>query len=111
MICISLSTVVYCVGLRPAITSWTSRTVLGPRLQSTVRISNSASVGLGGPSAIYEDITTMIFVCQAERLSRQPLAQVQVRLVALEGVHPGRRVRRHRETADRGDSAAVGGHE
>src|SRR6476660_8307587 len=64
MICSSLSTVVYCVGLRATITSWTSRTVLGPLLHSTVRISSSASVGLAGCSAIYEDITTTVFVCQ-----------------------------------------------
>src|SRR3989442_1621265 len=64
MICIVLSTVVYCVGLRAVIASWTSRTVLGPRLQSTVRISSSASVGLPGSFGIYEDITTNYFVCQ-----------------------------------------------
>src|SRR5690348_13808689 len=65
MICIVFSTVVYCVGLRPAITSWTTRTVDGPRLHSTVRISSSASVGRDGSFAIYENITTTIFVCQA----------------------------------------------
>src|SRR5437879_289287 len=64
MICIVFNTVVYCVGLRPEITSWTSRTVDGPRLHSTVRISSSASVGRGGRSAIYEDFTTSVFVCQ-----------------------------------------------
>ena len=47
-----------------SITSCTSRTVLGPRLQSTVRISNSASVGLGGSSDIYDDYTTMLIVRQ-----------------------------------------------
>ena len=39
-------------------------TVAGPRLHKTVRISSSASVGRGCGSAIYEDITTMVFVCQ-----------------------------------------------
>ena len=47
MICSILSTVVYCVGLRAQMASCTSRTVVGPRLHSTVRISSSASVGLG----------------------------------------------------------------
>src|ERR1035441_11027755 len=48
-----LSTVVYCVCLRAQIASCTSRTVVGPRLHNTVRISSSASVGLGSFSAIY----------------------------------------------------------
>src|SRR6476646_1990004 len=64
MICSILSTVVYCAGLRAQMASCTSRTVVGPRLHSTVRISSSASVGLGGFSAIYEDLTTKEFVCQ-----------------------------------------------
>src|SRR6185312_10348760 len=63
IICMVLSTVVYCVGRRAAITSCTSRTVVAPRLHSTVRISSSASVGFGS-SAIYEDLTTETFVCQ-----------------------------------------------
>src|SRR5581483_8124575 len=41
-------------------------TVLGPKLQSTVRISSSASVGLGGSPAIYEDITTKSLVGQGQ---------------------------------------------
>src|SRR5271155_1712275 len=61
MICSVFSTVVYCAGLRFAMTSWISRTVAGPRLQRTVRISSSPSVGLG---SIYEDLTTNGFVCQ-----------------------------------------------
>src|SRR5215813_13403899 len=67
MICISFKTVVCCVGLRLSSSSWTSRTVLAPLLQSTVRMSSSASVGLGGSGVfgIYEDITTNNFVCQA----------------------------------------------
>src|SRR5580698_2410708 len=65
MICSVLSTVVYCAGLRFAMTSWISRTVDGPRLQRTVRISSSLSVGLG---SIYEDITTKTFVCQLQSL-------------------------------------------
>src|ERR1017187_3158224 len=64
MICSILSTVVYCAGLRAQMASCTSRTVVGPRLHSTVRISSSASVGLGNFSAIYEDVTTKTFVCQ-----------------------------------------------
>src|ERR1017187_6772381 len=64
-----LSTVVYCVGLRAQIASCTSRTVVGPRLHNTVRISSSASVGLGSFSAIYEELTTKTFVCQG-RLRR-----------------------------------------
>src|SRR5579863_1909132 len=59
------STVVYCAGLRRMMVSCTSRTVLGPRLQSTVRISSSASVGRGGSlglGGIYENYTTMVFV-------------------------------------------------
>src|SRR5579871_519271 len=47
MICRNFSTVLYCMGLRRAIVSWTARTVLGPRLHRTVRISSSASVGRG----------------------------------------------------------------
>src|SRR5258707_8376980 len=73
MTCIWLSTVVYCVGLRRAMVSWTSRTVLGPRLHSTVRISSSASVGLRG---IYEDHTTMYIVRQdGKREDRPPPAE------------------------------------
>src|SRR5450759_1139562 len=64
MICSILSTVVYCVGLRAQIATCTSRTVVGPRLKSTVSISSSASVGLGSISAIYEEVTTKMFVCQ-----------------------------------------------
>src|ERR1051325_1628520 len=64
MICRSLRIVVYCAGRRPAMVSWISRTVPGPRLHSTVRISSSASVGRGGSAAIYEDLTTITFVCQ-----------------------------------------------
>src|SRR3954471_20453550 len=67
MICMVLRTVVYCVGFCEAMISWTSRTVLGPRLHSTVRISNSASVGRGSVGSIYEDLTTKVFVCQCER--------------------------------------------
>src|ERR1035441_8407776 len=66
MICSILSTVVYWVGLRAQMQACTSRTVVGPRLHSTVRISSSASVGLGSFSAIYEEVTTKWFVCQAE---------------------------------------------
>src|ERR1035441_11001710 len=69
MICNIFSTVVYCVGLREQTHSCTWRTVAGPRLQSTVRISNSASVGRGSISAIYEELTTKMFVCQAEILA------------------------------------------
>src|ERR1035438_9136354 len=69
MICSILSTVVYWVGLRAQMQACTSRTVVGPRLHSTVRISNSASVGLGSFSAIYEEVTTKTFVCQG-RLRR-----------------------------------------
>ena len=68
MICSILSTVVYWVGLRMEMVSWTSRTVVGPRLQRTVRISSSASVGLGSFSAIYEEVTTKMFVCQERKL-------------------------------------------
>src|SRR5579862_3398416 len=64
MICSILRIVVYCAGRRAAIVSWTSRTVVGPRLQRTVKISSSASVGLGGCSVIYEELTTILFVCQ-----------------------------------------------
>src|SRR3954463_2482230 len=64
MICSIFRTVVYCVGLRAAMVSWMSRTVLGPRLHKTVRISSSASVGRGGFSCLYEDFTTTLFVCQ-----------------------------------------------
>src|ERR1035441_1035954 len=66
MICNIFSTVVYCVGLRAQTHSCTWRTVADPRLQSTVRISNSASVGRGSISAIYEKLTTKTFVCQAQ---------------------------------------------
>src|ERR1017187_2358901 len=69
MICKSFRTVVYWVGLRYPMVSWTSRTVLGPRLQRTVRSSSSASVGRGGSgvcSGIYEEVTTNLFVCQVE---------------------------------------------
>src|ERR1039457_6667185 len=55
MICNSLRTVVYCVGLRRATASCTSRTVEGPRSQRTVRISSSPSVGRGG-SGIFAGI-------------------------------------------------------
>src|SRR5437899_7398898 len=68
MTCICLRTVVYCVGLRRVMVSWTSRTVLGPRLHSTVRISSSASVGLGGLSGIHDDHTTIFIVRQGEKL-------------------------------------------
>src|ERR1039458_4096577 len=64
MICSVLSTVVYCVGLRAQIASCTSRTVVGPRLHHTVRISSSASAGLASFPAIYEELTTKTFVCQ-----------------------------------------------
>src|SRR5579883_397886 len=63
MICINFRMVVYCAGRRAAMVSCTSRTVLGPRLQRTVRMSSSASVGRGG-SCIYENLTTKAFVCQ-----------------------------------------------
>src|SRR5581483_9354997 len=65
MIWRSFKTVVYCVGLRWAMASWTSRTVLAPRSHSTVKISSSASVGRGGSGwlvGIYEDFTTKPFV-------------------------------------------------
>src|ERR1039457_6950124 len=54
-------TLVYCVGLRRTMASWTTRTVEAPRLHRTVRISSSASVGRGGSDGladIYEDYTT-----------------------------------------------------
>ena len=74
IICMILSTVVYWVVdgdvFRRRKASWTARTVDGPRLHSTVRISSSASVGrpgsLGLSDMVYEDDTTMVFVCQAE---------------------------------------------
>src|ERR1017187_1363689 len=75
IICSIFSTVVYCVGLRAQTHSCTCRTVAGPRLQSTVRISNSASVGRGSISAIYEELTTKTFVCQEE------LSGIRLRLV------------------------------
>src|ERR1019366_4234651 len=68
MICSILSTVVYWVGLRAQMQACTSRTAVGPRLHNTVRISSSASVGLGSFSAIYEEVTTKTFVCQAKIL-------------------------------------------
>src|ERR1039457_4410619 len=58
MIWRTLRTVVYCVGFPRALGSCT---VDGPRLQRTVRISSSASVGRGGWEGlgdIYEDCTT-----------------------------------------------------
>src|SRR5271157_3912387 len=48
MIWRTFRTVVYCVGLRRTMASWTARTVEAPRLQRMVRISSSASVGRGG---------------------------------------------------------------
>src|SRR5882724_5388104 len=60
----NFSTVLYCAVRRRLITSWTSRTVAGPMLHKTVKISSSASVGLGGVAAIYEKLTSKIFVCQ-----------------------------------------------
>ena len=82
MIWSSFNTVVYWVGLRCEITSWTSRTVLAPRLHRTVRISSSASVGRGGScrggslslADIYEDVTTINFVCQP-RMRQPPTCQ------------------------------------
>src|SRR5690242_13966175 len=65
MICICLRTVVYCAGLRSVMISCTVRTVQAPRLHRMVRISSSASVGLGGSSGIYEDFNTNVVVCQA----------------------------------------------
>src|SRR5580658_10653891 len=62
MICRNFSTVLYCAGLRRLTLSWTWRTVLGPRLQRTVRISSSASVGRGGCCDIrkhYYEVFTM----------------------------------------------------
>jgi hypothetical protein len=44
-----------------------SRTVPEPMLQRAVRISSSASVGLGGEAGIYEEITSKDFVCQEEK--------------------------------------------
>src|SRR5215470_5842354 len=62
----NLRIVLYCAVRRRLITSYTWRTVAGPILQSTARISSSASVGRGSVSAImYEDITSKYFVCQA----------------------------------------------
>src|SRR5271157_3060711 len=61
MIWRTFRTVVYCVGLRRTMASWTARTVEAPRLQRMVRISSSASVGRGGSGGledIYEDCTT-----------------------------------------------------
>ena len=52
MICRSFSAVVYAVGRPRESTSWTCRTVLGPRSQSTRRIASSASVGRGWASSI-----------------------------------------------------------
>ena len=64
MICINFNTVLYWAGRRCAMTLWTSRTVAGPMLHRAVRISSSASVGLGGSGGIYEDLTSKDFVCQ-----------------------------------------------
>src|SRR5450759_5478361 len=87
MICSILSTVVYCVGLRTQIASCTSRTVVGPRLHSTVRISSSASVGLGSFSAIYEEVTTKTLVCQ-----EQIQAGIFLRVLRSLRAPPGQRV-------------------
>src|SRR5579864_5872472 len=64
MICMNFRMVLYCAVRRRLMTLWISRTVAGPVDHSTVRISSSASVGLGGSAAIYEDFTSKIFVCQ-----------------------------------------------
>src|SRR5579863_4511089 len=64
MICMVLSTVVYCATLWAQISSCTSRTVLGPCVQRTLRISSSASVGFGG-DINYEEITTNCFVASS----------------------------------------------
>src|SRR5262245_46456223 len=66
MIWRNFRTVLYCVTLRWASTSKTSRTVAGPVSQRTAKISSSESVGLGGlDGGIYENITSNVFVCQA----------------------------------------------
>src|SRR5579864_1458760 len=64
MICMNFRMVLYCAVRRRLMTLWISRTVAGPVDHSTVRISSSASVGLGGSAAIYEDFTSKGFVCQ-----------------------------------------------
>src|SRR5215813_2759440 len=62
----NLRIVLYCAVRRRLITSYTWRTVAGPMLQSTARISSSASVGRGSVSVIkYEDITSKTLLCQA----------------------------------------------
>src|SRR5215469_7511316 len=62
----NLRIVLYCAVRRRLIASYTWRTVAGPILQSTARISSSASVGRGSlPGIKYEDITSKCFVCQA----------------------------------------------
>src|ERR1017187_8063589 len=56
--------------------SWTARTVEAPRLQSTVRISSSASVGRGGSdglAGIYEDCTTKSVVESRKSCGRREL--------------------------------------
>src|SRR5579863_5138367 len=111
MICSILSTVVYCVGLRAATTSCTSRTVDGPRLHRTVRISSSASVGRGSES-IYEEHTTMIFVCQAGNagpLETEAPAQFKVVLARIDVVRPPERIAGVEQIARVGDVHGVGG--
>src|ERR1700751_4476742 len=64
MICRNFKIVLYCAVRRRLIASWISLTVAGPVLHKTVRISSSASVGLGGSVDIYEEVTSKVFVCQ-----------------------------------------------
>src|ERR1035438_4763896 len=73
-------TVVYCVGLRRTMASWTTRTVEAPRLHRTVRISSSASVGRGGSdglAGIYEECTTKSVVESSTNCEPRDLAILQ----------------------------------
>src|SRR5260370_41299896 len=86
MICMNFRTVLYCAGRRRLITLYTSRTVAGPMLHSTVRISSSALVGRGGSCGIYEDITSNTFVCQVgffAEVERRSRVQVSTLFVSL----------------------------
>src|SRR2546425_3362223 len=54
-------------------------------LHKTVRISSSASVGLGGPIAIYEDFTSKDFVCQMLFEPLRAGISTNTRMVAITG--------------------------